>query len=506
MEVGPPSITIDNVQSTPIVIFLYMNDDPLGTDPYTFSWLNTTGGALQAFTAASVTDPNDLMPGQYFIEERLNPIYDPPTTHTVNFKAFSSAGSYRFFVTNNIGRMNSINHPPADGTTPTALIFTIEPPPIFTAPLRTFPVTTAQGMTRVVVMPENPKVQKYPAIAFDDTDPRYRLYVRDSLKGDEFIPYAEIPGGPPEEKNAPWVRAYLADPYVGGIFDPGAPFFASTALKECVEYDPSNTANWVSDWGIREWNRVFIETTSNTIFPPQANPDDVYYLVVFGLPADWIDPDPVGVSTFHKIDAPAPFDDIPEIIGIADADLVFDAERDGVPPMDSDDPILEYSVGTGVAFDWSDLVRRDYFTLFVLANYLHPDVFFGTNPSGTQYRDNCLILYSDSAGNNLLGRTTSNQTVTQEVYVSTVKPYKAGTNPGGYIPPTLPGEGDPPVAYDDNDTGWMVFPLAEIDRFSMLLDFYQTFYVGVGIWNPLAKAWVDTPAPLVEPFTVTNYT
>jgi hypothetical protein len=388
------------------------------------------------------------------------------------------------------------------------LTFTVLPGDPFQGNLRAFPVNTFDSNTRVVITPENPRVQKYPAISFPGSPPdaRYQNYVRDAGAGDEFVPYLEAVGDPDEMKTAPWVRAYTTDPFPGGIFDTGAPYIASTALKETKEFDPGlYTAEWVSDWNIREWNRVVIETTNDTIFPDQTNPDDYYYLVVFGLQDDWNNLVPTGMGKFHKVGGPTPFDDIPEIVGIADADNAFDTERDAVAPQSSDWPILEYPDASGVNFDWSDDIRRDGYSLFVLANYLHPDVYFGRPTDATCYRDNSVILYDDASGVNILGRTTGNTTVASEVYCASIKPYQFDTNPGGYTPPTLPGPGDPAVTYDNNDTGWMIVPLAELDRFDLILPFYQTFYVGVGIWNPDSKVWVDTPAPLANPFTVTNY-
>ncbi len=501
--VVPDEVRVDNIATTDHYLFVSMNDDPAGTDPYTLAWLPVGGGAQIDFTLAAVVDPGSLAAGQFYVEERDDIIHG--TTHIIHFRSHYQIGEYRFLATNNIGRQNSINHPPVDGTTPTALTFTVNPAPPFQGNLRTFPITTYDGTSRVVIMPEEPRVQKYPAISFPGSPPdsRYQNYIRDI--GDQFVPYLEAVGDPDNMKTAPWVRAYTVDPFPGGNFDADAPFIASTALKETKQFNPGNTAEWVSDWNIREWTRVIIETTSNTIFPAQPNPNDKYHLVVFGLQNDWDNLVPTGVGDFRKIGGPTPFDDIPEIVGIANADLAFDTERDGVAPFTSDWPLLEYPSLAGVEFDWSDLSRRDGYALFILADYIRPDVFFGTvGGAATPYRDTSIVLYDDSNGSNELGRTVNNHTVGSEVYLSTVKPYEFDTN-GGTTPNMPPGVGDPPTVFNDNDTGWMICPIAEIDRFDILLEFYQTFYVGVSIWNFQTRTWVNSPVPLEHPFTITNY-
>jgi len=513
VAVEPDYVEFADIPTTTHMLFLNMNDDPAGTEEYVFQLLPTDGSDPIDFVYQDVGDPTELTSAHFFVEERFTPGHD--TSHILHFRTIVQAGTFRFGVSNNLGRTSSINHPPIDGTTPTDLMLEVD---VGTAgepiPLRTFPIITAEGMTRVIITPENPRVQKYPAIV-DPDDPgyRYKLHVRDEGPG-EFFPYMPSPTDPPNHNASPWVRAYTSSPFTGEIFDPDATYIASTAPNETEVANPGNGVSWISDWGVREWNRVVVEVADNDLFPPQPNPDDRYYVVVFGAQADWDNPVPVGLGSFRKLGGPAPAPEVPYLVGIADADLAFDDDRDAV--QDSPWPVFEYPTAAGVTFDWMDIGARDFYALFAVGRNLKPDMYFGSIGQPTVYRDSSLILYDDEEGNNLLSRTINNSTVGSEVYLATVKPYEDDTNGGPYTPPAGwvddpegwefgPPVGNAPIMYDDNDVGWMICPLAEMDRLEMLLPFEQTFYVGVGVWNAGAQQWVDSPAPLDKPFTVINY-
>ncbi|MEP0813497.1 MAG: S8 family serine peptidase [bacterium] len=495
--VGTDPVAVLYSEGGTAVVSLYcnMNEGTGGTEGRTFEliaaddfwepeWPNPPAEPVSFVEGA---DPDNLALGEFAVKDEPNLTYGTAQVLTFVVAADGGPAVFRMRAGNSLGRKSSINHPPADGDTPTVtllLYFEGPAPPGEYMKLRIVPIVVDnqgnQGTHRIVIFPENPRVSKYPN--YIEGNP---AWVRNTLDSDGricwyFDPYTD---DPPE----PHTRVYTSDVWETGSFvhNP-ATWVATTQLKEQVD-NPGLI--YCTDWSVRTWNRTILDTTQL--------PMGTYYIAVF----DERSAEPIGGASFVKTTITAPSSSAPEVFAIADADIVFDDQRDG--NQDSPWPVIEYPDSNGVMFNWA--VKQDP-TLFIAASNLGPDVEFDN--VSFDYHDTCVQLFNEEGGlpGNPVQRILGGLTYAPPPNggVSTLKPYIQDSEPPHFTG-MLPGVGQPPVIYNENDMGWMVFPLVQVNPF--IID-NGRWYVGVAKWAywQTPQTWIPNPAdPFAIPFSITNY-
>ncbi|MEP0814178.1 MAG: hypothetical protein HRF49_05875 [bacterium] len=511
-DVTPTEVDFIDYNTQLVRIFCNMNEGVGGTDNYTFTlipalsfWPPDDPNPPTSPTEVSLVegvDEFDLDLGEFVVVDQPNAEFG--TEQVIVFKVPASVGwgAWRFRAGNTLGHLSSINHPPVDGTAPTDLHLVTTNLGVTPIPLRIYPVVVDsegnQGVHRIVVFPENPRVQKYPNIVDQQLDAsRYnQTWVREEFDSEGnkcgyFFPWIGDPLDPEAPPPEPHARIYTEDPFTG----PGGSFVhnqaAWVATTQLAEQQDNPGLIFCTDWSARTWNRLVIDTTQL--------PVDTYYIAVFAAGGGGF---PVGGATFVKQANPAPpSGDPPVIHAIADADIVFDHDRDNV--KDSPWPFIEYPDAFGVTFDWAQ--KQDP-ALFIVADFIQPDVEFDSTT--LDYHDTSVQLFNEEGGlpgnpvQRILGGL--NYSPSPNAGISTFKPYAITSGPH-MDPGDLPGIGEPGAQFTENDSGWIVFPLTEINPF--ILD-NGRWYVGVAIWNygVTPQSWVPNPAaPFAIPFSVANY-